>query len=144
MFGKSKKELVKELQKEKMINTRLSRENEGLKNKLNSFEKELNKFKYEEDLKYLRLKEELKIVVKDNINLKNKLSNINEKLNNMKLKPREQQITTEDIKRIKDLKKQGLTYRKIANEVNWSICTISKVVNGVYDKTEKILNQKSI
>lgn len=79
----------------------------------------------------------MRIVVKDNIELKRKLNNVNKQLNNIKLKPREQQITSEDIKMIKELKKQGLTYREISSEVNWSICTISKVINGVYDKTEK-------
>ena len=137
MFGTSKKELEKELQKEKMISNRLTRENERLKNRIDTLEKELNKLKYEEDPEYLKAKEELRIVVKDNIELKRKLNNVNKQLNNIKLKPREQQITSEDIKMIKELKKQGLTYRKISSEVNWSICTISKVINGVYDKTEK-------
>lgn len=137
MFGTSKKELEKELQKEKMISNRLTRENERLKNRLDILEKELNKLKYEEDPEYLKVKEELRIVVKDNIELKRKLNNVNKQLNNVKLKPREQQITIEDIKMIKELKKQGLTYRKISSEVNWSICTISKVINGAYDKTEK-------
>ena len=137
MFGTSKKELEKELQKEKMISNRLTRENERLKNRIDILERELNKLKYEEDPEYLKAKEELRIVVKDNIDLKRKLNNVNKQLNNIKLKPREQQITSEDIKMIKELKKQGLTYRKISSEVNWSICTISKVINGAYDKTEK-------
>lgn len=46
-------------------------------------------------------------------------------------KPR--QITDKQIREIKDLLNQGVSYRKISDTTNWSINTISKIKNGYYD-----------
>ncbi|MDS6171630.1 hypothetical protein REL11_018035 [Clostridioides difficile] len=49
-------------------------------------------------------------------------------------KRKKQQITQEDIDKIKNLARSGLSYSKIEKITKWSKCTISKVVNGYYDK----------
>lgn len=49
-------------------------------------------------------------------------------------KRKKQQITPEDIDKIKKLKQDDLSYSKIEKITKWSKCTISKVVNGYYDK----------
>ena len=61
--------------------------------------------------------------------LKNEFKNYNPKL-----KPRSRQITESDIKKIKELFNiNKYTYREINRITKWSICTISKVINGFYD-----------
>lgn len=49
------------------------------------------------------------------------------------LVPRETQIRREDIIKVKELRKKGLSYSKIAEEVKWSKATISRILNGIYD-----------
>ncbi|MCO5846093.1 hypothetical protein M8598_18380 [Clostridioides difficile] len=49
-------------------------------------------------------------------------------------KRKKQQITQKDIDKIKKLSQDGLSYSKIQKITKWSKCTISKVVNGYYDK----------
>ncbi|MDU1404232.1 MAG: DNA-binding protein [Clostridium sp.] len=52
---------------------------------------------------------------------------------NPKLKPMTKQISKSDIKKIKELHSLNkYTYREISQITKWSICTISKVVNGFY------------
>lgn len=57
------------------------------------------------------------------------------KLRNSKntLKPKEKQITDEDIQNIKDLRLCGLSYSEISNKTRWSKATVSRVLNGLYD-----------
>ena len=53
---------------------------------------------------------------------------------NPKLKPRTKKISESDIKRIKELHKLSqYTYREISLITKWSLCTVSKVINGFYD-----------
>lgn len=53
---------------------------------------------------------------------------------NPKLKPRSKKISQDDINKIKDLfNMKKYTYREISKISNWSICTVSKVINGHYD-----------
>ena len=53
---------------------------------------------------------------------------------NPKLKPRTKKISKSDIKKIKELYRLNeYTYREISLKTKWSICTISKVINGFYD-----------
>jgi predicted nucleic acid-binding Zn-ribbon protein len=53
---------------------------------------------------------------------------------NPKLKPRTKKISKSDIKKIKELHSLNeYTYREISLITKWSICTISKVINGFYD-----------
>ncbi|RGX03143.1 hypothetical protein [Paraclostridium sordellii] len=52
---------------------------------------------------------------------------------NPKLKPMPKQISKSDIEKIKELHSLNeYTYREISQITKWSICTISKVVNGFY------------
>lgn len=50
------------------------------------------------------------------------------------LRPKEKQITDQDIKHIKDLKICGLSYSAISKKTKWSKATISRVLNGYYDE----------
>lgn len=43
-------------------------------------------------------------------------------------------VTGEQVKKIKELRKEGLSFRAIAKEVKLSTCTISRALDGVYDK----------
>lgn len=53
---------------------------------------------------------------------------------NPKLKPRTKKISESDIKKIKELHNlNDHTYREISLITKWSICTVSKVINGFYD-----------
>lgn len=47
---------------------------------------------------------------------------------------KQRQITDKQIEEIKELRKQGLSYSKIEKITQWSKFTISRVVNGFYDK----------
>lgn len=42
-------------------------------------------------------------------------------------------IQSDDIEKIKSLRKLNYSYREISKEVGWSLYTISKVLNGKYD-----------
>ncbi|MEF9990731.1 MAG: helix-turn-helix domain-containing protein [Romboutsia sp.] len=55
------------------------------------------------------------------------------KVSKVTLRPKEKQITDSDICSIKDLRQEGLSYREISNETNWSKATVSRVLNGLYD-----------
>nr|WP_302661088.1 helix-turn-helix transcriptional regulator [uncultured Clostridium sp.] len=51
------------------------------------------------------------------------------------LEPKERQISNEQILYIKTLRvKEGLSYKAISEETGWSKATISRVINGAYDK----------
>ena len=53
---------------------------------------------------------------------------------NPKLKPRSKKISKRDIKYIKNLHELNeYTYREISQITKWSVCTVSKVINGFYD-----------
>ena len=49
------------------------------------------------------------------------------------LKPKEKQITDDDINNIKSLRRDGLSYKEISNQTSWSKATVSRVLNGLYD-----------
>lgn len=51
----------------------------------------------------------------------------------MSLKPKEKQISDEDIKKIKVMRQKGMSYREIERNTKWSKATISRVLNGLYD-----------
>lgn len=74
--------------------------------------------------KYEKLLEEknhtIKLLQDENIKLKS-VSN---------LKPRQKQISSDDISKIKKLKEEGKTYSYISNETGWSKATISRVINN--------------
>lgn len=49
-------------------------------------------------------------------------------------KKKVQQITEQQIQEIKELRNDGLSYSEIESKTKWSKYTISKVLNGHYDK----------
>ena len=63
--------------------------------------------------------------------LKIEIQNLRDAKSN--LKPKEKQITDEDIMMIKELRGSGLSYGAIAGQTKWSKATISRVLNGLYD-----------
>ncbi len=91
------------------------------------------------DNKYKELKNELekyKIEYQKLYNLKEKYE---KELNDLKSKsfiPRKriQQITEQQILDIKKLRDEGLSYSEIECQTKWSKYTISRVLNGHYDK----------
>lgn len=99
------------------------------------------KLKSEEDwkIKYIKEFNEMRAIYEKKLQKKQiELDNLKieiEKLKNYKnsLKPKEKQITDEDIKFIKELRNSGLSYREISNETRWSKATVSRVLNGIYD-----------
>lgn len=143
-------ELEKELNDEKSINiefkceiNNLKRDNRKFRERVKELENKLETIYYEEDPEVKRYRDyskELESKIKDlegALDLYSKrikeLESVREQ-SNTKLKPREQQITQKEIDHIKELVSQGLTYRRIKDKVGWSINTISRVMNGVYDK----------
>ena len=50
------------------------------------------------------------------------------------LTPKTKQIPNKDIFIIKMLRDKGLSYREITRQTGWSIATVSRVLNGVYDE----------
>lgn len=63
--------------------------------------------------------------------LKNEIKYLKESRSN--LKPKEKQITDEDIQKIKDFRDSGMSYSEISIKTRWSKATISRVLNGLYD-----------
>lgn len=122
MISLSNKKQVEKLQFEK---TRLEI-------KISKLEEEVVKLKSEME-KQENLINEWRKYYKESVNeiskLKNKLKEFNPNL-----KPRSKKISQNDIDNIKNLfNMKKYTYREISNISNWSICTISKVINGYYD-----------
>lgn len=110
---------------------KLQFEKNKLEEKVSRLEREVFNLKSE-----IKNKEELidewKNFYRESTNEINKLKNQLKEFN-PNLKPRCQKITQEDINRIKNLFKMNKTYREISAISKWSICTISKVINGYYD-----------
>lgn len=122
MISLSNKKQVEKLQFEK---TRLEI-------KISKLEEEVFKLKTEME-KQENLINEWRKYYKESVNeiakLKNQLKEFNPNL-----KPRSKKISQNDIDNIKNLfNMKKYTYREISNISNWSICTISKVINGYYD-----------
>lgn len=122
MISLSNKKQVEKLQFEK---TRLEI-------KISKLEEEVVKLKSEME-KQENIVNEWRKYYKESVNeiakLKNQLKEFNPNL-----KPRSKKISQNDIDNIKNLfNMKKYTYREISNISNWSICTISKVINGYYD-----------
>ena len=84
---------------------------------------------------------ELKTKMLEVHQLKNDLRKIKRQLREVTKKAdkfkRVKKITPCDITWIKNLRAEGLSYTKIENLTSWSKYTISKVLNGAYDKSFK-------
>ncbi|MCU9809277.1 MAG: hypothetical protein ACRDC3_04290 [Paraclostridium dentum] len=122
MISLSNKKQVEKLQFEK---TRLEI-------KISKLEEEIVKLKSEME-KQENLINEWRKYYKESVNEISKLKNQLKEFN-PNLKPRSKKISQNDIDNIKNLfNMKKYTYREISNISNWSICTISKVINGYYD-----------
>ncbi|MCU9813038.1 MULTISPECIES: hypothetical protein [Paraclostridium] len=122
MISLSNKKQVEKLQFEK---TRLEI-------KISKLEEEVVKLKSEME-KQENLINEWRKYYKESVNEISKLKNQLKEFN-PNLKPRSKKISQNDIDNIKNLfNMKKYTYREISNISNWSICTISKVINGYYD-----------
>lgn len=91
------------------------------------------------DNKYKELKNELEKYKIEYQKLYNLKENYEKELNDLKSKsfiPRKriQQITKQQILDIKKLRNDGLSYSEIEDQTKWSKYTISRVLNGHYDK----------
>lgn len=99
------------------------------------------------DRKYLLLKEEyeeLKTEVQKlkNENIKKDAMLQSVQFENQKLKQqlsevgmikKTRQITDEQVKEIKELRANGLSYRAIEKQTGWSSVTINRAIKGIYD-----------
>ena len=99
------------------------------------------KLKSEEDwkIKYIKEFNEMRATYEKKLHKKQlEIDNLQVEIEKLKdyrcsLKPKEKQITDEDIKNIKRLRNLGLSYREISNKTSWSKATVSRVLNGLYD-----------
>lgn len=83
--------------------------------------------------RYIELKESNEMLKNQHLELLQKYNNVLltcQRVNT--LKPKQRQISDDDIKHIKTLKNQGLSYKKISTLTGWSTATISRAVNGFY------------
>lgn len=122
MISLSNKKQVEKLQFEK---TRLEI-------KISKLEEEVVKLKSEME-KQENLINEWRKYYKESVN---EISKLKKQLKefNPNLKPRSKKISQNDIDNIKNLfNMKKYNYREISSISNWSICTISKVINGYYD-----------
>lgn len=94
----------------------------------------LNRFLtlYNNNIKFKKQVETLENQLKEE---KNKRVNVSETCQRVNtLTPKTKQIPNKDIELIKLLRNNGLSYREITRQTGWSIATVSRVLNGVYDK----------
>lgn len=136
LFNDNNNSLNKNLIKEKTTTADLNNSDE--------LKKELEKY-IELYNKQLDLNKELNFELKTRRlevhQLKNDLRKIKRQLREVTKKAdkfkRVKKITPCDITWIKNLRAEGLSYTKIENLTSWSKYTISKVLNGAYDKSFK-------
>lgn len=113
--------LIEEINKYKKVIQSLDNENKALKSEKNLF---------------LTCYEKDRIVIDKLNNENNKLKKELENLKSKAFIPKKkiQQITEQQIQEIKTLRNQGLSYSEIERNTKWSKYTISRVLNGHYDK----------
>jgi len=131
-------QLAKENEKLKKHNEKLEDENYNRKIDMRNLQREYKKI--ENELK--KIKKDINLDSEDNKRLKHQIEvqqiTINTLRNKLeghhpKLKPPKIQIERKDIDYIKELHSQKHNYREISKITNWSLKTISKVINGHYD-----------
>lgn len=94
----------------------------GIKERYDEIQNEVQKLKNE-----LRDKgSKLQLVEAENVKLKKQLKD-------MGMIKKTRQITNEQVQEIKELRKQGLSYRAIEEATGWSSVTINRAINGIYD-----------
>ena len=67
-------------------------------------------------------------LVKENKELKKKIEELESRA---LINPRK--VTDEQVKKIKELRASGLSYRAIVKEIGLSTCTIQRALKGIYD-----------
>ena len=72
--------------------------------------------------------EENKALIKENQELKEKIKELESRA---LINPRK--VTDEQVKKIKELRASGLSYRAIVKETGLSTCTIQRALKGIYD-----------
>lgn len=83
----------------------------------------------------IKLKKQVEMLENQLKEEKNKRVNVSETWQRVNtLTPKTKQIPNKDIELIKLLRNNGLSYREITRQTGWSIATVSRVLNGVYDK----------
>lgn len=83
----------------------------------------------------IKLKKQVKALENQLEEEKNKRVNVLETCQRVNtLTPKTKQIPNKDIELIKVLRNNGLSYREITRQTGWSIATVSRVLNGVYDE----------
>ncbi len=83
----------------------------------------------------IKLKKQVKALENQLKEEKNKRVNVSETCQRVNtLTPKTKQIPNKDIELIKLLRNNGLSYREITRQTGWSIATVSRVLNGVYDE----------
>lgn len=87
---------------------------------------------------YAKLAADFDKVCEENRALRNQIKELESRIKKTGyLEPKERQISDSDILYIKTLKrKERLSYSSISSETGWSKATISRVMNGVYDRDE--------
>lgn len=113
--------LVNEINKLKEINLKDKTVIKSLDNENNDLKKELNEYKTE----YQKLYKFYQKYKKELEQIKSKALIPGKKI---------QQITDQQIQEIKTLRNQSLSYSEIERITKWSKYTISRVLNGHYDK----------
>lgn len=74
------------------------------------------------------LVKENKALLKENKELKKKIEELESRA---LINPRK--VTDEQVKKIKELRASGLSYRAIVKEIGLSTCTIQRALKGIYD-----------
>lgn len=74
------------------------------------------------------LVKENKALIKENKELKKKIKELESRA---LINPRK--VTDEQVKKIKELRVSGLSYRAIVKEIGLSTCTIQRALKGIYD-----------
>lgn len=83
----------------------------------------------------IKLKKQIETLENQLKEEKNKRVNVSETCQRVNtLTPKTKQILNKDIFIIKMLRDKGLSYREITRQTGWSIATVSRVLNGVYDE----------
>ena len=76
----------------------------------------------------LKLEKENKKLKEENKELKKKIEELESRA---LINPRK--VTDEQVKKIKELRASGLSYRAIVKEIGLSTCTIQRALKGIYD-----------
>ena len=84
--------------------------------------------KTKEELSFDFLKSANEKLVEENKELKKKIEELESRA---LINPRK--VTDEQVKKIKELRGSGLSYRAIVKETGLSTCTIQRALKGVYD-----------